>query len=519
MRIDWLKIPNHRNLRNLEINFDQKEDEPITVLLGHNGSGKSNLFEAMVEIFRELEFARPASFAYSIKYFCYGNTIEVNSNPEASRRMKIIVNGKTTSQSEFRKSIDFYLPRYVFAYYSGWSPRLEQQFGTPTRAYYNKVLQNSDLPPRRFFFCRKDYSQLVLLAFFLTNDPSAKRILDEYLSFNIDSFESALFVIKRPWWGRNARPNRQDPVDPRFWYAAGAFRPFLARLWEQALAPIRNTETVERDIRRSGEITERVYLFIKNQQQLSELQQKYESIRLFFFNLESLFLCDLIDEVRVKVRKKDGNIVTFNQLSEGEQQLLTVLGLLLFTQDDESLFLLDEPNTHLNPIWTYDYFELLRKNIRTKNSQVMVVTHDPLMVGSLYKNQVRIVLQENGSATATEPEYDPKGVGIEGLLKSDLYGMRSSLPQDVLDDIDLQNKLLALPDRTQEQEDQLSKATQRLEKLGVTRSHPNPLFDLFTKAVANEPLFQKPELTKEDIEAQEKLANEILDKILKDTSE
>jgi len=35
--------------------------------------------------------------------------------------------------------------------------------------------------------------------------------------------------------------------------------------------------------------------------------------------------------------------------SEGEQQLLLVLGLLKFTAEEEALFLLDEPDTHLNP--------------------------------------------------------------------------------------------------------------------------------------------------------------------------
>ena len=80
-----------------------------------------------------------------------------------------------------------------------------------------------------------------------------------------------------------------------------------------------------------------------------------------FGYLESLFLCDLIDEVRVTVERMDGTRVKFAQLSEGEQQLLTVLGLLLFTQNDESLYLLDEPDTHLNPVWTYDFLSCSRR--------------------------------------------------------------------------------------------------------------------------------------------------------------
>jgi predicted ATPase len=511
MRIDWLKIPSYRNLREFEINFD--ESQPTTVLLGQNGSGKSNLQEAIIEIFRELESGKPSSFIYSIKYSCYDNTVEIDANPKAKKRLAIKVNGKSITQTEFNKKKNLYLPQYIFGYYSGWSSRLEKQFDAPTRIYYNQIFKTSYMPPRRFFFCRKEYSQLVLLAFFLTDNPEAKKILSEYL--HIDTFETALFVMHKP-----RRKRASENGDPRFWNASGAFLPSLERLWNGALAPIRVVEDVERDIRYRDESIERVYLFIKNPEQLNSLRQQYETTKLFFFNLESLFLCDLLDELRIKVRKTDGSVVTFNQLSEGEQQLLTVLGLLLFTQDDESLFLLDEPNTHLNPVWTYQYLQLLEEIIHTKNSQVITTTHDPLMIGSLYKNQVRIVRQEGEITVAPEPQDDPKGVGIEGLLKSDLYGnmFRSSLSQDVLDDIDLQNQLLALPKRTREQEKKLSEATQRLEKLGVTRTHPNPLFDLFAKAIASEPLFQKPELTKDDIEAQEKLAKEILDMILADSS-
>jgi energy-coupling factor transporter ATP-binding protein EcfA2 len=411
--------------------------------------------------------------------------------------------------AEFTRQKESLLPMYIFGYYSGWSSRLESQFADKTRRYYYDVLRkpNFDNMPRRFFFCRKEYSQLVLLAFFLSEDPRARQLLNDYLG--IEAFDTALFVLKRPWWGKN-RPNRarsdEEATDPRFWNAGGAFREFLGRLWQNALAPIRNTEAVERDIRHQNESTERLYLFIKNEAVLKDLRQPYESMKLIFYNLESLYLCDLVDEVRVLVRRKDGSCVRFAQLSEGEQQLLTVLGLLLFTQEDESLYLLDEPDTHLNPVWTYEYLNLLQENIKADKGQLLVATHDPLMISSLYKNQVRVMSQEEEHTVAKEPEDEPKGTGVEGLLKSGLYGLRSSLPKDVLADIDIQNELLALPDRTLEQEQKLNEVTDRLTKLGVTRSHPNPLFDLFSRAVAQEPLFQKPVLTSEEIEAQEKFS-------------
>lgn len=46
MRINWLQIPNYRNLQNFKIDFD--EQQPTTVLIGRNGSGKSYLIEVIV---------------------------------------------------------------------------------------------------------------------------------------------------------------------------------------------------------------------------------------------------------------------------------------------------------------------------------------------------------------------------------------------------------------------------------------------------------------------------------------
>jgi predicted ATPase len=516
MRLDRLSIPNYRNLRLFEIDFD--ESQPTTVLIGRNGLGKSNLLEAIVEIFRELELGGVPSFAYQMQYVCREHTIRIDAEPaRSSRRLDIMVNDKPVTQAAFQRDLDTYLPNYVFAYYSGWSSRLERHFDRPTRRHYDRILKNSDreLPLRRLFFCRKEYSQLVLLAFFLAQADSARELLEHYLG--IKRFDSALFVLKRPWWGRKGAPNRRQlaEVDSRFWYARGAFKGFLDRLWGCALAPIRHMETVERDVRRQGERTERLYLFIKNEVELARLKEGDEDSKTLFGYLESLFLCDLIDEVRVTVERTDGRHIKFMQMSEGEQQLMTVLGLLLFTQNDESLYLLDEPDTHLNPVWTYDYLHLLQENIRAEKGQLIIATHNPLMIGSLHRNQVRILAQEGNRIVSSEPEYDPIGIGVEGLLKSELYGLRSTLAPEVLKDIDTQNSLLAMPRRSAAQENELREASERLEAFGVTRSHPNPLFDLFAKAVAEHPLFQKPLLSKEEIAEQETLAHEILDGILR----
>jgi recombinational DNA repair ATPase RecF len=71
MRLDRLTIgsaapgPRHRfrNLKNVTIDFDQ--DDWVTVLIGWNGTGKSNILEALAIIFRDLiRGERVPAFAY-----------------------------------------------------------------------------------------------------------------------------------------------------------------------------------------------------------------------------------------------------------------------------------------------------------------------------------------------------------------------------------------------------------------------------------------------------------------------
>src|SRR6185503_16085614 len=98
MRLDRLRIPSYRNLRSFEINFD--ESQPTTVLLGRNGTGKSNLIEAVVEIFRELELGGTPAFAYKLDYVCRDQTIHIDADPaRTSKRLAISVDDEPVTQA------------------------------------------------------------------------------------------------------------------------------------------------------------------------------------------------------------------------------------------------------------------------------------------------------------------------------------------------------------------------------------------------------------------------------------
>jgi energy-coupling factor transporter ATP-binding protein EcfA2 len=163
----------------------------------------------------------------------------------------------------------------------------------------------------------------------------------------------------------------------------------------------------------------------------------------FFRDLESTYVSELIEEVRIRVRlKKNDGSVTFRELSEGEQQLLTVLGLLRFTAENDSLFLLDEPDTHLNPRWCVDYLNYLKSFVGQNsdgqdNSHIVLTTHNPLAIAELVKEQVQILYRQTESRTvrAENPAADPKGMGFAGIVTSDMFGLGSSLDKATNDDL------------------------------------------------------------------------------------
>ena len=175
---------------------------------------------------------------------------------------------------------------------------------------------------------------------------------------------------------------------------------------------------------------EHLYLFLKSIDDLKALSSIYDTQQDFFKALESTYISEILSEVRIRVRmrKADGTL-TFRDLSEGEQQLVMVLGLLRFTQEDEALFLLDEPDTHLNPAWGIQYLDFINRVAGTQKSHLIITTHNPLVISSLKREQVRIMQRNEATRQITVeiPDESPRGMGVDGILTSDLFGLRSAL--------------------------------------------------------------------------------------------
>lgn len=516
MRLKKLKIARFKNLREFSINFDQ--DSPTSVLVGRNGTGKSNLLEALIIIFRDLELGERPLFKYELEYSCRDRNIRIDADPERQKDLIVIhVDGDPLSYKRFAEDSERrYLPNYVFGYYSGPSNRMETHFEKHQEKFYRDLLKSVDRPLRFLFYARLVHSQFVLLSFFTEKDEETLRLLEEHL--RIRGLDSALFIMKEPVWAKSSGKRALAGGDLRFWNARGTVRDFLSRLYELSLAPLRLSQRTP--IGFGSKTLEYLYLYLQNPRALRSLASAYPNQQEFFKALESTYISDLISEVRIRVhmRAADGAL-TFRELSEGEQQLLMVLGLLRFTKEDESLFLLDEPDTHLNPAWSLRYLELLAAFVGDqKSSHIVMATHDPLVIAGLERQQVQLMQrdEETGRISADYPEEDPRGMGIAALLTSDIYGLRSQLDLPTLRLLDRRRELAIQEHLTHTERAELRRLNDELDGLGFTKATRDPLYESFieamTKAEQKEGLLE-PVLTSTQQARQKELASEIVRKL------
>lgn len=536
MRLHKLTLGSFKNLRDFHVDFD--ENSPYSVLVGGNGAGKSNLMEALTLIFRHLDLDDPAPFDYRLGYECRGSDIEVVAKegryPTFRRRPSGDGTFEKLARREFMEEDDDYRPLYrpafVFGYYSGPSNRLASLYERHRNRYYDWIIRSDERRNRqiddpntlrRLFFAETLHGQFALIAFFMESEGSAaddQAFLREHLQ--IDGLDSVLFALKHPPW-----PKREGG-DPRFWGAKGEVRDFLDRLYDHALLPSRMDRRMTTGIGNESSV-ENLYLFLPDIDALQKVYRTYRDQYDFFTALESTHLSGLLAEVRTRVRMTPdagGGRYTYRDLSEGEQQLLLVLGLLKFTARDEALFLLDEPDTHLNPAWSTQYLDFLDHFIRGREScHIVMATHDPLVFSRLRRDQVRIVTRGSaGNATAEAPLDDPVGMGIQAILASDLFGLPSGgLDSETLQDLELQRQLSQREgELTPDEGLALAEVTARLEKLGFWKNHRDPVQQLFRERFLPRWLERvdsgdalAPTLTVEQTRRREQAADQIADEI------
>lgn len=557
MLIEYVKIKRFRNLVDFEISFSELK----TVLIGQNASGKSNFLEALVLIFKQLdlidrEHDSELLFEFEIRYTCYGRKLKIvrqKDNNKYKYTFQKFIGKNVFNENEYEEIKKFkenraeYLPKYIFAYYSGLgnSNRLEEHFEEHKAEFARQAMNASDnkVPdPARLLYAELIHSQLSLLSFFIDNQPDALAFLKDNLK--IEFFQSVLLTVQKPDWSTERRMKTNKEY--KFFGSSGVVKNLLYHLHDNvAFAPLRDTIIPKAGLwekvkgKKGQEV---VYLYIDNFEKIRKyVQQNGWTSFDFFHVLNTANVSQLLtkDGIKVRVKTKYADRILFRDLSEGEQQLLTVLGLMRFTITDEALFLLDEPDTHLNPLWRWKYMNfideiVLKGNItedkKTEHSiQVIMSSHDPLTIGSLCKEEVKVFKFEENKVRAKNPTEDPKGMGAAGIL-TEIFELETTLDRETQLQLErrrhiesmlfnLQKNGIQLPQTENEEmlKSELAKLNSILDNLGFSRVTRDPLYQRFQAKFDYAMNYRKAKLeplSDEEKERQEKLMEKILNELL-----
>lgn len=355
-RLKSVYIKDYKNIH--EQTFDFSTNTGYIALIGLNGSGKSNLLEAIALIFEGILFThRAVNFHYEIKYEI-GNVEYIRRNRFASR------DGARISER------DMVYPTSIIACYSGEDRRLwHTAFEKYYMQYFKKAVRNRTFSPQ-IMYIDKYCWKIAFIALLCSNNADILQFLRECCHFNNIDEISIKF--------------NTDPAKERTFIHHAASRWYHAL--EQnadAYGNINANTIVSTDMTTYGARNSVAPNYIFQFLYLLALPKK---------NKEKRQTIDkLITDIGIEI-----NGLNFDGLSEGEKKMILVTCITQILGNDNSLVLLDEPDAHVH----IENKKEILKTIEHYNGQTVLTTHSPIFT-SLMTNK-NIFPMENGQAINAE---------------------------------------------------------------------------------------------------------------------
>jgi predicted ATPase len=391
MRLKSVFISQYKNLRNFSLDFDGTSF--IDVFVGKNGSGKSNLFEALIEIFRHLvEFGgteNPIGFDYRIAYEIDGNETTI-----AWENEKLTINGRE------RKTLGSTpLPENILVYYSGHNDTVKELVDRYETAF-RKRIKGADLTEsRKFYGIGPEYKSLLLAMLLMQPEGNTAR---EYVRQKLgierlglpipgtnDLTEPVVrLTLLRPAYalGKSEFNIEANDESDRYWRAAGITREFL-NILTLCLESTPGNLTVNQGYFPSDDY---YVLYLS----LRKLQAQFQNLRpqnvfRMFDNLKTL---GMLGEISIPLRLTDGSDGDIGFFSDGQFQSVHIYAIAEFFKDRNCITLLDEPDAFLHPEWQFEFlrqvFEI--SEAATAKNHVLMSSHSAATLCSLEERQIRL---------------------------------------------------------------------------------------------------------------------------------
>jgi ABC-type multidrug transport system ATPase subunit len=144
------------------------------------------------------------------------------------------------------------------------------------------------------------------------------------------------------------------------------------------------------------------------------------------------------EQVRFHRRVEEAPVepVDYVSLSDGEHQQAQIFGVFSMLTESNTLFVLDEPESHFNPQWRVQFVKrLLELPTNTRGQQeVLLTSHAPFVASDMPRDHVLIFEKANDRVQITRPDVETYGATFDRILEH-CFGVRPPISQVARDEI------------------------------------------------------------------------------------
>lgn len=339
MKLLSLHIEKYKNLSGT---YDFTSQDGYIALIGENGSGKSNLLEAISLIFGKLYDIPDVQEIgkFWIKYELDGNERIYGNIDEEGNDIQLVQSPQ--------------LPSSIISCYSGEDQRLwDSIYHSYYIDFFNNAISGESYVPK-LLYINKYCWKIALIALLYSENTDVHDLLTDKLNINSENVK-----IK---FTKKEQSN---------------IKSHDASNWYKQVQEILGTEDF------SLESLKDIDLNYTQNANLSPDQRIF--YYLYFLSMpkkderSGLRADKLIEDITITI-----NGINFNNLSEGEKKLILIECITKVLADKNSVLLFDEPDAHTHIARKKD----ILKAIELSESQTILTTHSPIFINHMVNNNI-----------------------------------------------------------------------------------------------------------------------------------
>ena len=352
MRIKEIKIAN-KAFKNLDVSLENNTSG-VMAFIGNNGSGKSNLLEAISAIFKHLydKKEKDIPFNFSLTYI-------IGSSKDIVKITKKGSSVTTEINSQSKSDPYNYLPKQIVAIYSGEEDRLWKKYYLPTyQEYIAKIGVETYNNMPKMLYINKFYWHISLLCLLLNQFNNSE-----------DTFCSEILGV-------------ENTNSIKFSFNKANYKNYKDSIVKQFISKIdKKQEYTLEELRTIIE------------------QEGYTLIDVYKFFYIAFTLADqkMLQDIVIKYNNENLEIEDF---SEGEKKMILIKAALEFAAQEDSLFILDEPDAHIHLSNKMQIKKVLEEY--EQNRQVIITTHSPTLTDCL--DNESIYMLDRGKLISAEKQ-------------------------------------------------------------------------------------------------------------------